>query len=124
MTDTGASWVSRGNCTRGAAGDGIPTLLTNTTTTDLLPAPGTGNKWMIDDVLIGVDAACYLSLVEETSGNLLCPRIYFPGAGFYQITPRDGLLVQTANKKARGTLSTTANCSVLLIAHPVTGGAS
>lgn len=124
MTDTGASCVGSGNCTRGAAGAGVPTLLTDTTTTDLLPAPGAGNKWMIDDVLIGVDAACYLSLVEETSGSLLCPRIYFPGAGFYQITPRNGILLQTANKKIRGTLSTTANCSVLVVAHKVSGTVS
>lgn len=117
MTDTGAAWVFTGIGKRGASNDGVPTLLTDTTLTSLTQAPGAGMFLMIDDILIGADAAGYLSLKEETSGTLLFPRIYFPAAGFYQITPRNGVKTFTANKKLQGQLSTTLNCSILLNYH-------
>lgn len=121
MTDSGAIWVLKGDCRRGASNDGVPTLLTDNTLTSISPAPGAGYFFMIDDILVGADAAGYLSIKEETSGTLLCPRIYFSGAGFYQITPRNGIKTYTANKKIQGQLSATFNCSVLILGH-ILGG--
>ncbi len=120
-TESGASWVASGEALRGAANDGAPTLLTDTTLTSVSPAPATGQKLMIDDIIVGVDAACYVKILEETSGTLLCSRIYFAAAGFQAIRPRNGLRTFTAGKKVQAQLSTTANCSILVNCHSLGG---
>lgn len=124
MTDTGAIWVFSGEARRGVANDGVPTLLTDTTLTSVTNAPPTGFTHMIDDIIISSDAAVYCSFKEETSGTLLLPRIQFSGAGTIQITPRNGIKLQTAVKKLQAQLSGTANVSILVNYHPVAGKAT
>lgn len=119
MTDTGPAWVSRGESFRGASNNGVPTLTTDSTLTNVSPAPAAGYKIHIDDIIVRADAACSVTIAEE-SGGVLCPPIEFSGRGIVQITPRNGLRTQTAGKRVTSQASGTVNVSVLINGHYVT----
>jgi hypothetical protein len=69
-----------------------------TTAANVTDAPTTGQKLVLVDAFIGVSAAMNILIEEESSGNDRL-RLYFPGAGNYQVTPRAKFKHSTADKK-------------------------
>lgn len=72
------------------------------TISDLTVAPTSGQKIVLDDLLISVGGtAMTLTFTEETSGTVLL-KLFMPAtSGAQQITLRNGLKVPTADKKIR-----------------------
>lgn len=77
-----------------------------TTISDLTVAPTSGQKLVLDDLLISVGStAMTLTFTEETSGTVLL-KLFLPAtSGAQQITLRNGLKLPTADKKIRVTAS-------------------
>jgi len=73
-----------------------------TTISDLTVAPTSGQKLVLDDLLISVGSvAMTLTFTEETSSTVLL-KLFMPAtSGAQQITLRNGLKVPTADKKIR-----------------------
>jgi hypothetical protein len=69
-----------------------------TTAANVTDAPTAGQKLVLVDAFIGVSAAMNILIEEESSGNDRL-RLYFPGAGNYQVTPRAKFKHAVANKK-------------------------
>lgn len=92
------------------------TAISSATTTDITVAPTSGQKIVLDDLIISADAAQTVSLVEETSGTVFA-KFFIPANGTIQITPRDGLKAAVADKKLRVTTTSTANTSITACYH-------
>ncbi len=104
--DNGPQWtVSR-----------LYTAITTATTTDITAAPTSGQKIVLDDCLISCDAACAVSIVEETSGTVFA-KVFVPTNGTVQITLRDAIKAAVADKKMRVITGTAVNCSVTACYH-------
>ncbi len=105
MTDTGAAWVMRGSNFQGVSGAQV--AFTTTSAANVTPAPPVATqKVVVDDIFISSDVAARVDLLEETSGTVLL-SVHFAGAGFVQITPRNGLTMPTANKRLQAQWSAT-----------------
>lgn len=87
-----------------------------TTASDLTAAPTAGQKVVIDDLWVSVDTAMRVDILEETSGTVLWSA-YLPGGGCVQFTPRDGLKLDTADKKARIQTSAAGNLRCIALYH-------
>jgi len=74
-------------------------------------APTSGQKIVVTDILISVDTAMFVSLLEETSGTEIA-RVYLPANGSAQITPRSRWKLPVADKKLRIDASVAGNVSV------------
>lgn len=83
---------------------------------DLTAAPTVGQKIVIDDLWISIDTARRVDLIEETSGTVLW-SVYLPANGGVQFTPRDGLKLDTVNKKARLQASGAGNIRATVLYH-------
>lgn len=92
------------------------TAITTATTTDITAAPTSGQKIVLDDCLISCDAACAVSIVEETSGTVFA-KVFVPANGTVQITLRDAIKAAVANKKLRAITSAAVNCSITACYH-------
>ena len=92
------------------------TTITTATTTDITAAPTSGQKIVLDDCLISCDAACAVSIVEETSGTVFA-KVFVPANGTVQITLRDALKAAVADKKLRAITSAAVNCSITTCYH-------
>jgi hypothetical protein len=119
-----AATLAAGTNTIGATKDAGPswtvarlyTPITTATTTDITAAPTSGQKIVLDDCLISCDAACAVSIVEETSGTVFA-KVFMPANGTVQITLRDALKAAVANKKLRAITSAAVNCSITACYH-------
>lgn len=83
---------------------------------DLSAAPTAGQKIVIDDWWFSTDTAMRIDLLEETSGTVLWSA-YLPANGSVQFTPRDGLKLDTADKKVRRQTSAAGNVRGVLLYH-------
>ena len=79
-------------------------------------APTTGLKIVLDDLWVSADTAMRVEISEETSGTVVWAA-YLPANGSVQFTPRDGLKLDTANKKARFKTSASGNVRVTALYH-------
>lgn len=86
------------------------------TISDLTAAPTSGLKLVLDDLWVSVDTAMRVDITEETSGTVLWSA-YLPANGSVQFTPRDGLKLDTADKKARITASVAGNIRCIALYH-------
>lgn len=86
------------------------------TISDLSAAPTSGQKIVIDDLWVSVDTAMRVDVSEETSGTVVW-SVYLPANGAVQYTPRDGLKLDTADKKARIQTSVAGNIRVTCLSH-------
>jgi len=109
--DAGPAWTP----SRGV--DGVPVESANlNSATAVTDAPTSGQKLVIDDVFVGVDAAMNILFETETGGvNQL--RVYFPGVGNYQFTPRSKWKLPTADQKLTAIASAAGNVSILAFYH-------
>lgn len=92
------------------------TAISTATTTDVTAAPTSGQKIYLDDCLISCDAACAVSLIEETSGTVFA-KAFIPANGTVQITLRDGIKAVVADKKIRAITSAAVNTSITACYH-------
>ena len=106
-SDAGASWLQSYTTTTSADMTGAA---------DLTSAPTSGQRIVIDDVLLSSDTALYIDLLEETSGTLIA-RVYLPAGGTAQFTPRGKLKLPSANKKLRGDASLAGNVAITVLYH-------
>jgi len=106
-SDAGASWLQSYTTTTSADMTGAA---------DLTAAPTSGQKIVIDDVLLSSDTALYIDLLEETTATLIA-RVYLPAGGTAQFTPRGRVKLPTANKKLRGDASVAGNVAILVVYH-------
>lgn len=83
---------------------------------DLSAAPTSGQKIVIDDWFFSADTAMRIDLIEETSGTVVWSA-YVPANGSIQFTPRDGLKLDTADKKVRCQTSASGNVRGTLLYH-------
>lgn len=71
---------------------------TNTTPVSVTAAPASGQKIVIDDIILSSDTAMTIRFTEETSGiDVIYVRV--PAGVTIQITPRGKLKLSTADKK-------------------------
>lgn len=76
-------------------------------------APTSGQKLVIDDILISVDTAMAVTLKCETSGAVVAGPFYLPVNGTLQITTRGkGKKLATADKKLHVQTSAAGNIMV------------
>lgn len=92
------------------------TPITTATTTDITAAPTSGQKIVLDDCLISCDAACAVSIIEETSLTVFA-KVFVPANGTVQITLRDALKAAVADKKMRAITGAAVNCSITACYH-------
>jgi len=80
---------------------------------DVTPAPASGKRLVITDLIISVDTAMSVTLREETSGTTLHGPYYLPANGTIQITPRgEASRLATVDKKVQAIASATGNITV------------
>ncbi len=83
---------------------------------DLTAAPTSGQKIVIDDIIVSVDTAMWVLFEEETSGtNILV--LYMAANSTAQITPRGRIKLATADKKLRLDTSVAGNIAVTVCYH-------
>ncbi|MCK9629023.1 MAG: hypothetical protein M0R37_10580 [Bacteroidales bacterium] len=107
VSDAGAAWVSSRQTTTSADMTGAA---------DLTPAPESGDKIVVDDVILSADTAMYVDFIEETSDTLIF-RLFVPAGGTAQFSPRAKLQLPTADKKLRGDASASGNVAILVLYH-------
>jgi len=109
--DAGAAWTQ----SFGVSGAVVLSsdMQTSAAVTD---APTSGQKLVIDDIMVSVSAAMFIIFEEETSGTDLL-KVWFPGAGFYQITPRAKFKLATADKKLFADASAAGALAITVFYH-------
>lgn len=86
------------------------------TISDLTAAPTSGQKIVIDDLVVSVGAAMTVTFTEETSGTVLV-KLYM-AANTTEVVPlRDGRKLDTADKKVRVQTSTNGNIFIHMGHH-------
>lgn len=109
--DNGPSWTSVWGITN------APVQSANMTTiADVTAAPTSGQKLVIDDLIVSADTAMKLTFTEETSGTVMF-AVYVTAGGVAQVTPRGKRKLATADKKLRCTASVSGNVSILAGYH-------
>jgi hypothetical protein len=78
-----------------------------TTAAAITAAPTAGQKIVLDDLLVSVNKACLFDIEMETTGNVLA-AIRLPTDGSAQLTFRNGLKGDAADKKLYGKTSVAA----------------
>jgi hypothetical protein len=79
-------------------------------------APTAGQKIIADDILISSDTAMLFDIEMESSANVLA-AVRLPVNGTVQITLRDGLKGDTADKKLYGKASVAGNVYITVCYH-------
>lgn len=83
---------------------------------DVTAAPTSGQKIVIDDIVLSVDTAMWVVFEEETSGADIY-KVYLPANSVAQITPRGKVKLPTADKKLRIDTSAAGNIAVTVVYH-------
>lgn len=83
---------------------------------DVTDAPTSGQKLVIDDIVVSTDTAMAVTLEEETTGTDKF-KLYLAANSTAQITLRNGVKLDTVNKKLRAVASVAGNVSVSISYH-------
>lgn len=105
--DNGAQWAS----VFGVTGARFTSANQSAADAAVTDAPTSGQKLVITDVLISVDAAMRVDLKEETTATILA-SLYLPANGTAQFTPRSTMKLATADKKLMVRTSGAGNIAV------------
>lgn len=111
--DAGPSWQT----TRGVSGVPFTSANQSASAASVTDAPATGQKIVVDDVIVSVDTAISVTFKEETSGTVVLGPIYMPANSMAQITTRGRLKLATADKKLQVQTSAAGNISVTTFYH-------
>jgi hypothetical protein len=87
-----------------------------TTAAAISAAPTGGQKVIGDDILISSDTAMNFKIQMETSTNVLA-KVFIPANGTVQITLRDALKGDAADKKLFGKASVAGNVAITCCQH-------
>lgn len=79
-------------------------------------APTSGQKLVIDDLIVSVDTAMSVSFKEETSGTIFA-TFYMPANSVLPMTPRGRFKLATADKKLQVLTSVAGNIAVTALYH-------
>jgi hypothetical protein len=109
--DNGPSWTQ--SC--GVSGVPISADISGAATA-VTDAPTTGQKIVIDDIVVGSSVAQVLTFTEETSGTVVCIRRIAAGQSV-QFTLRGKRKLATANKKLMCQSSAAAATDVEVLYH-------
>lgn len=82
----------------------------------LTAAPTSGQKIVLDDIIISTDTAMLFEIEMETSANVLA-AVRLPANGTVQLTLRDGLKGDAADKKLYGDASVAGNVYITCCYH-------
>lgn len=105
--DAGPAWISAYLHTASAdASAGV----------DVTAAPTSGQKIVIDDVIVSTGAALTVTFEEETSGTDML-KLYMAANGIAQVTPRGKIKLPTADKKLRVITSGAGAVAVTVCYH-------
>lgn len=105
--DSGPSWtVLRKNTTSADATGGV----------DLTTAPTSTEKIVIDDLIVSVDTDMNISFTEETTGTEIL-KLYLSANVPPQLTLRNGIKLDTADKKLKATASVAGNIAIFASWH-------
>lgn len=81
-------------------------------------APTSGQKIVVDDILVSVDTAMSVTFKCETSGAVIYGPVYLPANAVWQFTPRGkGRKLATADKKLQVITSVSGNIMVDVSYH-------
>ncbi|MBK8211611.1 MAG: hypothetical protein IPK78_18300 [Rhodospirillales bacterium] len=83
---------------------------------DVTAAPTTGQKIVIDDVIVSTGAALTVTFEEETSGTDVL-KLYMAANGIAQVTPRGKIKLATADKKLRVLTSGAGAVACTIVYH-------
>jgi hypothetical protein len=112
--DNGPAWTS----VWGVAGVPFASPDQHGTAASVTDAPTTGQRLVIDDLIVSVDTAMSVTFKEEASGNIVAGPWYLPAnSGPIQITPRGKNKMLTVNKKLQVVTSVAGNITVLAGYH-------
>ena len=108
----------------GAKDDGPQWVVTRTytpsadmqTAVALTAVPSSGQKIVIDDLIVSVAAAMEFSIQMETSGNVLA-SVFLPANGTALVTTRDGLKGDAVDRRIFGKASAGGNVRVTVCYH-------
>lgn len=105
-TDNGPTWTQSYLHTASAdASGGV----------DLTAAPTSGQKIVVDDIIVSTDTAMWVLFEEETSGTDII-KLYLAANSGAQISPRK-LKLATADKKLRLDTEKAGNIAVTVLYH-------
>jgi hypothetical protein len=83
---------------------------------DVTAAPTSGQKIVIDDIILSVDTAMWVLFEEETSGTDII-KLYMAANSAAQVTPRGRIKLPTADRKLRMDASVAGNIAVTVCYH-------
>lgn len=83
---------------------------------EISQVPASGQKLVITDVTVSVEAAMRVDLKEETSGTVKA-SFYMPANSTYQFTPRGKLKLDTADKQLMVRTNAPGNITVSTFAY-------
>lgn len=102
--DGGSSWTS------------VHTVVNSsdmTTEANVSPAPASGQKLVLTDLLVSVDTAMSVTIKEETSGDVVHGPFYMAANSVVQLTTRSKMSkLETADKKLQAVASVSGNITV------------
>lgn len=88
-----------------------------TTAANVTDAPTSGQKIVVDDLLISTDTEMSVTFTEETSGTVIRGPIYLAASSTTQITLRGKTKLATADKKLKCQASAAGNLTVEVVSH-------
>lgn len=83
---------------------------------DVTASPTSGQKIVVDDVIVSTGAALTVTFEEETSGTDVL-RLYMAANGIAQVTPRGKIKLATADRKLRIVTSGAGTVAVTVCYH-------
>lgn len=110
--DAGPSWTS----VWGVSNVPVSSADMSGAAVDVTDAPTSGQKIVVDDIIVGADAAMRVDFTEETSGTVML-SVYLAAGATLQITPRGKRKLATANKKLKAQTSAAGNIRILVGYH-------
>lgn len=110
-SDNGAAWTSAFGVSSAAV-----VSADITTATAVTDAPASGQKLVIDDIVVSTDTAMSVLFECETTGTDIF-KVFLPANGTLQITPRDKVKVATADKKLTAKASVAGNVGITVTYH-------
>lgn len=106
-SDAGPAWTSVYLHTASADATGI---------VDVTGAPTSGQKIVIDDIIVSVDTAMAVTFEEETAHTDIL-KLYLAANSSAQVTPRGKIKLPTADKKLQIDTSAAGNIAVTVVYH-------
>lgn len=108
-TDAGPAWTT----VWGVSGLPFTSADQHSAVASVTDAPTSGQKLVLDDIIVSVDTQMNVTFKCETTGAVVCGPFYLPANSQMQVTPRGkGRKLATADKKLQVITSVAGNIMV------------